>query len=153
MDTRYWNKEFMSEFIELYRCHPSLWKIGSKDYTNRNLKSKAYEEMVELCKKIYDKADKNFVTKKIQAIRGCFRKESKKVEQSKRSGASADEVYIPTLWYYDLLLFTKDEEAVTDSLSSEMEEPEMTEDTIENPQTPSADKEEENTDISKNKVS
>lgn len=39
-----------------------------------------------------------------------FRKEMKKVLESKRSGASQDEIYNPTLWYYDLLLFTKDQE-------------------------------------------
>lgn len=47
-----------------------------------------------------------------------FRKEMKKVLESKRSGASQDEIYNPTLWYYDLLLFTKDQELPTDSLSN-----------------------------------
>ncbi|CAH2001489.1 unnamed protein product [Acanthoscelides obtectus] len=35
-----------------------------------------------------------------------------------RSGAGADDVYIPTLWYYDLLLFTSDQEMPTASISN-----------------------------------
>nr|CAI5865923.1 unnamed protein product [Callosobruchus analis] len=39
-------------------------------------------------------------------MRSAFRKELKKVKESKRSGTSSEQVYIPTLWYYDSLLFT-----------------------------------------------
>ena len=42
----------------------------------------------------------------------------KKIENSKRSGTSADEVYTPTLWYFDLLLFTIDQELPTESVSN-----------------------------------
>ena len=31
----------------------------------------------------------------------------KKVMESQRSGSSKDDIYVPTLWYYDLLLFTR----------------------------------------------
>ncbi|XP_075229669.1 uncharacterized protein LOC142329169 isoform X26 [Lycorma delicatula] len=150
MDTRYLNKEFMMNFLELYKSHSCLWKVDSKDYKNRYLKTKAYEELVELCKKIYDKADKNFVVKKIQAIRGSFRKEFKKVEQSKRSGI-ADKLYSSKLWYYDLLLFTKDEETPNESLNNETyEDSETTEegDFHENPENLTADKNEEENDTS-----
>jgi len=42
----------------------------------------------------------------------------KKVMESQRSGFSKDDIYVPTLWYYDLLLFTKDQEIPTDSISN-----------------------------------
>lgn len=42
----------------------------------------------------------------------------KKVLESQRSGSSLDSIYTPTLWYYDLLLFTKDQETPTDSYSN-----------------------------------
>ncbi|KAK9711262.1 Alcohol dehydrogenase transcription factor Myb/SANT-like [Popillia japonica] len=67
---------------------------------------------------IRKEANRDFVVKKIQSLRGSFRKEAKKVEESKRSGASADDVYVPSLWYYDLLLFTKDQEMPTSSISN-----------------------------------
>lgn len=50
-------------------------------------------------------------------MRGSFRKELKKFEKFK-SGASSDEKYVPSLWYFDLLMFTRDQEMPTDSIDS-----------------------------------
>lgn len=71
-----------------------------------------------MCKSIYPEANRDFVVKKIQSLRGSFRKELKKLDTSKRSGSSADDVYVPSLCYYDLLLFTKDQEFPTASISN-----------------------------------
>jgi len=117
-DSRYLSKEFITEFLEKYREFPCLWKIKSKDYTNKNLKNRAYDELLKVCKSINPETNRDFVVKKIQSFRGSFRKELKKVEDSKRSGRSADDVHIPTLWYYHLLEFTVDQELPTDSISN-----------------------------------
>lgn len=74
--------------------------------------------MVQLCREIDPEANKDSVMKKIQNYRGCFRKELKKIEKSKRSGNSADNVYTPNLWYYNYLLFTLDQEIPTTSTSN-----------------------------------
>jgi len=71
-----------------------------------------------VCKSINPEANRDFVVNKIQSFRGSFRKELKKVEDSKRSGRSADDVHIPTLWYYHLLEFTVDQELPSDSVSN-----------------------------------
>lgn len=42
----------------------------------------------------------------------------KKVKDSQRSGKGGDEVYTPSLWYYDLLLFTLDSETATPSMTN-----------------------------------
>ncbi|CAG9822156.1 unnamed protein product [Phaedon cochleariae] len=118
-DTRYFSKDFMTEFIRVYREHTSLWKIKSKAYMNKNLKNVGITQLIEVCKQFQImEADKNFVMKKIQSIRGSFRKELKKIEDSQRSGASADDIYQPTLWYFQLLQFTIDQETATDSISN-----------------------------------
>ncbi|CAJ0963028.1 unnamed protein product [Ranitomeya imitator] len=39
-----------------------------------------------------------------------YKKEVNKVEKSQKSGAGTDDVYVPNLWYYDLLAFTRDQE-------------------------------------------
>ncbi|CAH1100756.1 unnamed protein product [Psylliodes chrysocephalus] len=117
-DTRFWSKEILTQFLEIYRKHPALWMVKSKDYTNKNLKDKGHRELIELCKQVIENPDKNFFCKKNQSIRSCFRKELKKVEQSKRSGASENDVYTPSLWYFDLLLFTRDSETCSDSISN-----------------------------------
>ncbi|XP_030747080.1 uncharacterized protein LOC115875704 [Sitophilus oryzae] len=118
VDSRYWSKDFIRHFIEIYKSYPCLWKVRSKDYTNKNLKNKAYEKLVEVCKTIYPEANKDYVIKKIQSFRGSFRKEVKRVAESMRSGTGVDDVYVPTLWYYDLLLFTSDQEIPTASISN-----------------------------------
>ncbi|CAJ0927838.1 unnamed protein product [Ranitomeya imitator] len=48
--------------------------------------------------------------KKIQGLRTVYKKELNKVVKSKKSGAATDEVYVPSLWYFDLLGFTRDQE-------------------------------------------
>lgn len=112
------NKEFLTEFIEVYRQHPALWKVKSKEYVNKNLKIAAYNSLIEVCCKYNITADKGMVSKKIQSLRSAFRKEYRKIESSIRSGKGADETYRSTLWYYDLLLFTRDQDEPTESLSN-----------------------------------
>lgn len=121
-DSRYWSKEIVTNFIEMYKSFPCLWKIKSRDYTNRNLKNAAYDKLAEFCKTINPEANRDYVVKKIQSFRGSFRKESKRVEDSKRSGAGSDEIHTPTLWYFDLLLFTIDQELPAPSISNIGEE-------------------------------
>jgi hypothetical protein len=67
------------------------------------------------------------VVKKINNLRSAFRKEHKKVIKSQVSGASAEEMYAPRLWYYNQLLFLSDQEAPHSSTSSMQEEEEDSE--------------------------
>ncbi|KAK4871684.1 hypothetical protein RN001_015808 [Aquatica leii] len=115
------SKKILTKLIVIYKEHPVLWKIKSKEYTNKNLKTKAYNALIEYSKLSYPDADRNFVSKKIQNIRECFRKELKKVEASQMSGTGADDVYEPHLWYFDLLLFTTDQEMPVESVDSEIQ--------------------------------
>ena len=57
-------------------------------------------------------------------IRASFRRELRRVRESKSSGASGDDVYKPTLWCFDLLLFTADQENPRKSKSNLDEEAE-----------------------------
>jgi len=104
------SEEFISAFINLFQQKKCLWMVKSKEYSNRILKNKAYEELLNLCKTYSDDCDVDFVKKKIKSLRDSFRKEYKKVRATEKSGASTDDVYAPNLWYYELLLFLKDQE-------------------------------------------
>lgn len=117
-DARFLDRDFVTDFIALYKSLPCLWKIKSKEYTNRNLKNEAHNKLVDFCKSINPAANREFVIKRIQSFRGSFRKELRKVAASKRSGAGTEEIYEPTLWYFNLLLFTLDQEQPTPSLSN-----------------------------------
>ncbi|CAJ0944672.1 unnamed protein product [Ranitomeya imitator] len=87
-------------------------QIKSKDYSNRYMKREAYEKLVAVYREYHptETVDENIVRKKIQALRTVFQKEVNKVENSKKSGAGTEEVYVPRLWYYDLMAFTRDQE-------------------------------------------
>ncbi|KAF6202450.1 hypothetical protein GE061_004850 [Apolygus lucorum] len=116
-DIRNASREFMTEFINTYRAHPALWKTKSKDYVNRNLKNTGYEALIEIFKKVDQNADRDLVAKKIQSLRGSFRKELKKYLKYQKNGGRVDEQYVPSLWYFDMLMFTRDQEPA-DSLDS-----------------------------------
>ncbi|KAI4463190.1 hypothetical protein MML48_4g00016016 [Holotrichia oblita] len=112
---------FMQDFINLYRKHKCLWKIKDSTYANRALRTKAYEELLDLYKTVDVEATLESVKNKINNMRSAFRKELKKVKLSKKSGTSPDETYTPSLWYYDSLLFTADQEECRETFSSSMD--------------------------------
>lgn len=112
-----WSKDFLLEFIELFRGQECLWKLTSKEYHNKNKREEAYKILVDKVKEIDKQADKQQVLKKINNLRCAFRKEMKKVHNL-YSGMSADDVYKPKLWYYDYLLFLTDQEAPMHAKSS-----------------------------------
>ena len=49
------------------------------------------------------------VKKKFNSLRTNFRKELKKMRYSKKSGAGTDEIYDPTLWYFNEMSFLQDQ--------------------------------------------
>ena len=58
-------REFLIEFIELYRSFTCLWLVKSKEYSDRNKKDLAYIELVKKFKEFDPSADRNTVLKKI----------------------------------------------------------------------------------------
>ncbi|XP_068206996.1 uncharacterized protein [Palaemon carinicauda] len=113
---------FWSDFINIYRGHPSLWKLNSKDYFNKYKRAAGYNMLVMKLKQKDECATKDTVARKINNLRSAFRKEHKKVMRSLRSAASDDEVYEPSLWYYKKLLFLQGEETKDDSISEGKED-------------------------------
>lgn len=124
-DLRTVSREFLAEFIHMYREYPCLWKVKSKEYSDRVKKNLAYEHLTTKLKEIDPDANKEKVVKKINSLRSCFRKELKKVNDSKTSGAGADDTYTPSLWYFQELLFLTDQEVPRKGISN-LESPEDT---------------------------
>ncbi|PIO28212.1 hypothetical protein AB205_0132700, partial [Aquarana catesbeiana] len=60
----------------------------------------------------------NFLKAKIGSLRSTYNREHKKVQDSLRSGATADDVYVPRLWYYHSLHFLSDQTEPRPSLST-----------------------------------
>ena len=106
-----WSKDFLLKFIELFQQEECLWKVKSKDYNNRSKKDASYETVIGKVQAVEPDAMRDTVVKKINNSRSTFRKEYKKVVKSQVSGAGAEEMYAPRLWYYNQLLFLCDQEA------------------------------------------
>lgn len=106
---RFMSTEFLPTFINVYRNHPCLWYLKSKDYSNKDLKTAAYKELIQLTKKIIPSCDLNFVKRKIEVLRGSFRRERRKVKNATKLGSGRNPNYKPKLWYYDMLMFLQDE--------------------------------------------
>ncbi|XP_039299677.1 uncharacterized protein LOC111049534 [Nilaparvata lugens] len=104
------NRDFVISVIEMYRDHTCLWKITDPGYHDKVKRNAALEMILEFFKTVDPTATKDVVTKKLNSMRGSFRKEMNKVRASQRSGTGADDVHIPKLWYFDRLQFLEDQE-------------------------------------------
>lgn len=117
-DLRMFSHEFLIEFIDLYRENECLWKIKSKEYSDRNRKSQAYNILIGKLKEVEPDTDRDAVIKKINTMRSSWRKEFKKEVDSRKSGAGEEDVYKPHLWYYKYFAFLKDQEVPRPSVSN-----------------------------------
>jgi hypothetical protein len=76
------------------------------------------EDLLKVCQEKFKDANVAFVKRKINNLRTVFRRELNKVLESKTIGSSADEIYVPTFWYYDLFSFTTEDESGRVGISS-----------------------------------
>ncbi|XP_014274672.1 uncharacterized protein [Halyomorpha halys] len=117
------NKVFWREFFNMYRNLPELWKVKSEVYRNRNMKDAAYDKLVAKMKEIDQNADRALVRSKINAIRTCYRRELKKIYDSVKSGVRAEDIYVPSLWYFNDIDFLRDHEAqIQETFSTDFKE-------------------------------
>ncbi|XP_061717035.1 uncharacterized protein LOC133524893 [Cydia pomonella] len=111
-------REWLEEFIEIYRSEPSLWKVKAKEYHDRDKKEAAYRRLLVKLREVEPTSDKAAVVKKINNLRCTYNKEHKKVNASNKSGAGTEEIYEPKLWYYPLLKFLDDQHVPRPSRSN-----------------------------------
>lgn len=101
MDIRQISRQFIREFLEIYKAQECLWNVKSEYYSNRLMKEKGYSVLIEKMKEVDENADREMVVRKIDSLRGSFRKELKKKENWKKTGVE----YQPSLWYFDHMAF------------------------------------------------
>ena len=100
MVDNYTTHNFLISFIDEYRQLPCLWQVKSADYKNKKLKKQAMEHLVAFYKPVCPGANFDYVRRKINSIRSAYRREVKKIEESTQSGAAAENVHVPRLWYF-----------------------------------------------------
>lgn len=74
------------------------------------MKSECYVKLTTKLKEHDPTANIDLTKRKMNTLRSNFRRELKKQMHSRKSGAGADEIYEPTVWYFKDLDFLKDQE-------------------------------------------
>ncbi|KAF5298898.1 hypothetical protein FQR65_LT09550 [Abscondita terminalis] len=101
----------LKEFIAIYQSEPCLWRVKCRDYHDRDKRSASYGKLVNKLKELEPISEKDDVVRKINTFRSNVRRERKKYDESVRSGASSNDIYKPTLWYFHLFDFIGDQDA------------------------------------------
>ncbi|KAF5298717.1 hypothetical protein FQR65_LT09586 [Abscondita terminalis] len=97
-------RDFIMPLITLYRDSPELWKVKSKDYFNQAKKQMAMKKIVDTL--ISFKQD--FTTTKLLKVQSGLE-------------ASTDDIPKSKAWYYEEMLFIKDQLEIAQTDSSETE--------------------------------
>ncbi|XP_055844806.1 uncharacterized protein LOC129911143 isoform X3 [Episyrphus balteatus] len=98
------DKNFILEFIQVYRSLPALWNVKSRDYSNRNLKNEQYETLLKKYNEKYPEATKKELSQKINALRTNYRRELKRMSALIKRGESEPS----PLFYFDAMNFLCD---------------------------------------------
>lgn len=115
-------RTFILECIEVYKALPALWNVKSEEYSNRQKKNASYEILVTKYRKRFPDATREDVTKKFNSLRTNYRKELKRINDTKRSDNGTDETEPPTLWYFNEMNFLADQGVIRNSINTIEEE-------------------------------
>lgn len=101
MQTKFTPRD-VSKMISMIEERPCLWLIRSKDYSNREKKSLAFQE-------IGDALDvpAEVIEKKLSNLRTYWTKEESKVESSRMSGAADENIYVSPWQHFEELSFLR----------------------------------------------
>ncbi|PIO29730.1 hypothetical protein AB205_0096170 [Aquarana catesbeiana] len=118
INTKFKDPEFLTQFIEKYREMRNPWEVKHPQYYIKTVKKSTLERLLAFVQTFIPEATVEIVDRKIGILRNMYRREHNKIQTSLRSGASADDVYRPRLWYYNKLRFLDDQTEARESLSN-----------------------------------
>ncbi|XP_041984597.1 uncharacterized protein LOC121737108 [Aricia agestis] len=95
-------RKLAKRFILMYRDLPCLWDTKCVHYKQRAKRQEAIAKLTSLVHEYDPSATPVHVMRKIESLRACARRENKRVRDSLAAGG---DVYVPQLWYYDLISF------------------------------------------------
>uniref|UniRef100_A0A1Y1MH02 MADF domain-containing protein n=1 Tax=Photinus pyralis TaxID=7054 RepID=A0A1Y1MH02_PHOPY len=100
-----WSNREVRVLIEEVQKYPCLYLVKSANYKNKHARNEALASIVKALLPLRPGVCENDIKAKFNGIKSNFFSEHRKVLASQKSGAGSDDVYKPTLWYYDLLVF------------------------------------------------
>lgn len=97
-----WTEEQTEILLVLYEKYPLLWDSKNVNSKNVKLKEEAYDQLAEeLRKEIEVNISKEVLKIRIKSVRDYYRKEYYKVIKSSTNGGEANEIYVPTVSWYN----------------------------------------------------
>ncbi|XP_049875450.1 uncharacterized protein LOC126373351 [Pectinophora gossypiella] len=101
------NKEklVLMRVMEMYRDMTYLWQRDHELYMNREMREEGFKVLLEVYKNFDKDAAIKKIKRKIENMRTTYVRELRKVRASKQTASGENQVYVPTLWYYDELSF------------------------------------------------
>ncbi|KAK4882608.1 hypothetical protein RN001_005927 [Aquatica leii] len=103
-----WSHEQVTTLIDLYREKPCLYVVKSPIYKNKHARQAAWEFICRSLTQLRPATTISEIKNKINGLRTNFISEYRKWQKSKCSGVGDDDVYVPTLWYYNDIMFIRD---------------------------------------------
>ncbi|XP_031347811.1 uncharacterized protein LOC116174125 isoform X2 [Photinus pyralis] len=108
VDKAEWTKSLTITLIGLYEHHLCLYDVKNKFYSNKHARVEALNTIVG---RLNEEPGVNFtvddVKKKIANLRSQFNHELSKINSSKRSGGGTDDLYEPSVWWFEYMAFIK----------------------------------------------
>ncbi|PIO40448.1 hypothetical protein AB205_0032730 [Aquarana catesbeiana] len=95
-----------------------LWEVKHPQYYLKHVRKSTLERLLTFVQMFIPEATMVILLQKIGILRNMYKREHNKIQNSLRSGASADDVYLPRLWYYNKLHFLDDQTEARASLST-----------------------------------
>ncbi|PIO09942.1 hypothetical protein AB205_0034990, partial [Aquarana catesbeiana] len=117
MNAKFKEPEFLLAFIDQYREMRNLWEVKHPRYYLKHARKSTLERLLTFVQTYIPEATMEMLLK-IGILRNMYKRKHNKIQNSMRSGASADYVYVPRLWYYNTLRFLDDQTEVRASLST-----------------------------------
>ncbi|PIN95515.1 hypothetical protein AB205_0081460, partial [Aquarana catesbeiana] len=118
MNAKFKEPEFLSAFIDQYREIRNLWEVKHPQYYLKHVRKSTLERLLTFVQTYIPEAMMEMLLSKIGILRNMYKRGHNKIQNSMRSGASADDVYVPRLWYYNKLCFLDDHTEARASLST-----------------------------------
>ncbi|XP_056643925.1 uncharacterized protein LOC130449890 [Diorhabda sublineata] len=129
-----WSGQENVKFVNLYREQENLWNLFDSEYKNRDARRTSLQHIAKEMN-IPGFTEKD-VTKKIKNLSSTYNQELIKIEKSKKSGSGTDDIYKPSIKWFDIMDYImkvinlKEKET-----TSNLETHDLTEDSVDMSQT------------------
>jgi len=96
-----WTEDDTYKFLGLYRDYECLWNMSSANYKNKHMRQRAIEATMHTMEREEFRVAK--VKQKIKNIWSTCNQEVQKIQKSRASGISPDDVYKLTVKWFDVM--------------------------------------------------